>query len=319
MKTVYLIGAGAFGVRHLEGLLTARTPLSVSVIDPSPEALAKARVCSAKPGIHHISFVQEIPQGAADLAIVATTSGHREQAVCDLLAHVAISYLLLEKILFNRSAEYAEIGALLKKHSVRAWVNCPLRLMPLRKELRDTLAGERFDLHISGGARYGLMTNVMHYADYACYLAGSQDFPANTSLLDPRAIESKRAGYIELCGTVSLTFNNGSRALFTTLPQDTHGRRTVVSSNRVRAVLEEPANTAMVAEQKNNWQWEEKSAPILFQSKMTGPLAEEILETGECLLPSFEESSTLHLKILEPVRLFLEQNNIPTQAEYPFT
>ena len=319
MKTIYLIGAGALGVRHLEGLLTAQTPLSITVVDPSPASLEKARESASKTGVHSVSFVKESPRGMADVAVVATTSGHRVQAVRDLLSRASIKYMVLEKMLFNRKDDYGEIEKILQKNSVHVWVNCPLRLMPLRKELRDVLQGDTFDLHISGGARYGLMTNIMHYADYACYLAGSQDFSVDTTMLEPRAVESKRAGYLELCGTITLTFSNGSRALFTTLPQVTHGRRTVISSGHVRSVIEEPAGTAMIAEQKNNWQWEEKASPIMFQSKMTGPLIEEILSTGTCGLPSYDESANVHLKILEPVRLFLEKNNIPTQAEYPFT
>src|SRR3989344_8590279 len=181
MKKVCLVGTGALGIRHLEGLLKARAALDIAVVDLSQEALANAQKIAGEHAAHHVSCSSEMPQGDIDLAIIATTAGHRASAVKKLLESANVRAMVLEKILFTERQSYEEMGSLLKKHGVSAWVNCPLRLMPMRREMRELLAGEPFSMHFNGGGQYGLMTNIMHYADYAAFLGGSSDFEVDTS------------------------------------------------------------------------------------------------------------------------------------------
>lgn len=317
MKSVYLIGAGALGIRHLEGLLKAGTPLAITVVDRSEDALLRARAAAEHTGIHSVEFAMEPPVGVVDLAIIATTSRHRAEAIRTLLSRSNVAALLLEKILFTREAEYAEIGALLEKKSIPAWVNCPLRLMPLRRDMRTRINKEPFSLHFQGGVRHGLMTNIIHYADYACYLAGNSDFSVDTSLLAPRVMESKRSGYKEMSGTILLTFPNGTRTICTSLLHE-RGRRTILSAPQVRAVFEEPRGVATISRPETGWRWGEEPAPIVFQSAMTAPVAEEILAKEQCDLPRYKESAAVHLNILRPVGAFLTAHGIESD-EFPFT
>ena len=318
MKKVCLVGTGALGIRHLEGLLKARAALDIAVVDLSQEALANAQKVAGEHAAHHVSCSSEMPQGDIDLAIIATTAGHRASAVKKLLESANVRAMVLEKILFTERQSYDEIGTLFKERSVRAWVNCPLRLMPMRREMKDMLKGAPCAIHFNGGSQYGLMTNIMHYADYASFLAGAQDFEVETSMLSPEILESKRSGYKELQGSVTLRFKNGSIVLMTTLAHP-RSRRTTIAGKTIRAVFDEGEHTARVAEESGNWIWQEHAAPILFQSAMTGPLAEEILSTNSCQLPTFGESVALHLRILNPIAAFLEKHGKTFDMEFPFT
>lgn len=318
MHTVCLIGAGALGIRHLEGLLHATHPLAITVVDPSTEALTRAQKMAENIGIHAAVFVNEIPSQDFDLAIVATTARHRAEAVREVFRKSNPRFVLLEKILFTERSEYEHIGALLREKGALAWVNCPLRLMPVRREMRELLGGEPFSMHFNGGSQYGLMTNIMHYADYASYLAGSQDFEVDTVMLSPDILESKRSGYKELRGSIVLRFKNGSIALMTTLAH-ARPRRTTIAGTSARAVFDEGENRAWIAEEKSSWAWEASPAPLLFQSSMTGPLADEILSSGSCALPTFEESARLHLAILDPIAAFLSKIGKTFDMEFPFT
>jgi len=317
-RSIYLVGAGALGIRHLEGLLKVRTPLRITVVDRSEDALTRARAAAEHTGAHTVEFAAETPIGDADLSIIATTSRHRADAVRTLLSRSNVAALLLEKILFTQEDEYAEIGALLEKKNIPAWVNCPLRLMPLRREMREVVSEKSFSLHFQGGVQHGLMTNIIHYADYACYLAGNSDFSVDTSLLAPRMMESKRSGYKEMTGTIVLTFPNGTRTMCTSL-QHERGRRTILSGPQIRAVFEEPKGVAMLSRPENDWRWSEEPAPIVFQSAMTGPLIEEILATGRCGLPMYNESAKVHLNILTSIRSFLETHGHVSDVDFPFT
>ncbi len=57
----------------------------------------------------------------------------------------------------------------------------------------------------------------------------------------------------------------------------------------------------------------------MFQSQMTGPLTEKIITTGTCALPTLQESSIVHLSILEPVAAFLQKHGAHFKVAYPFT
>lgn len=318
MKSVCVVGAGRLGIRHVEGLLSLPTPLSIRVVDPSEDARNRVRELAKRPSPHSVSSSTDLPSsGKIDCAIIATTARERADVIRALLSRATVRALLLEKVLFTRTSDYADIGALLAKQGVAAWVNCPLRLMPLRREMQGLLGEGPFSIHFNGGKEHGLMTNIIHYADYASYLARSNDFHVDASLLAHTAAVSKRSGYRELLGSLVLHFNNGSQALCTSLSH-ARARRTVLSGTRVRAVFEE-TGTALLSEEKHDWKWREVPAPFSLQSDMTGPLIRTIMEQGTCELPTYEESSVLHLKIIDGVRGALTRILPDAEDDFPFT
>lgn len=319
-NTVYLVGVGGFGIHHLEGLITAKTPLTITVIDASLEALERARaVCRSGGSRHTVRFAAEIPKAEQiDVAIVATTSGSRANAIRSLLACVGrVRFVILEKILFDAKPDYASIGALLKKRRVEAWVNCPRRIFPLHEAIKKKMRGPLW-FHLSAGARFGLMTNVIHYIDYLCYLAKSNNFRTDTSMLVPRLLTSKRSGYHEMCGTLVFKFKDGSRGAVTTLQQPESARITIAGKN-LHAVIEESRSFALLSEKTSGWKWKEEEAPILNQSAMSGSLVEQLLKTGRCGLTPYEESAAIHLAVFEPVRRFLERSLRKPFKKYQFT
>lgn len=315
---VYLIGVGALGIRHLEGLMRSRTQLTISVVDPSAAALRAAK-CVPVPSRHRIEFVQTMTSlQQVDVAIVATTSRHRAAAVRELLRKAKIvRCIVLEKILFDRKSNYVTIEKLLIRHGVKVWVNSPVRTFPFHQKLKEKLGNGAVFCHFSGGERYGLMTTAIHDAHYASYLVGSRAFTTDTSLLRPTLVDAKRRSYKELHGTLEFCFANGSRALSTTLPFSAP-RRIAIMGKNARATIEQPGNVAWIAEKKTNWKWKQMKAPFLLQSDMTGPLIERILKTGTCDLPTFKESARIHLQLLEPVQKFLHKHGYRSNR-YPFT
>ncbi|HEY4487147.1 MAG TPA: Gfo/Idh/MocA family oxidoreductase, partial [Candidatus Paceibacterota bacterium] len=280
--TVVLIGAGALGRHHLTGLYRMSASCRITVVDPSEEALKSAKEIPV--GTDYVTFVTEMPQiNVVDLAIIATTSGHRAAAVAALLEKAGtVRHLILEKILFDKKEQYQEAGELLKAKKIRAWVNHPRRLYPFHQSLKDKIRAP-FAAHVRAGARFGLMTSVLHYADYFTYLAGSDTFTTDTSLLRSGAIESKRKGYLELFGTLIFTFENGSWGAVTTLPQE-GPLRVSIASRGLRAEMLESDGTALLNEGKRN-EWQKLDAPLLRQSDLTGAVAERILKEGTCDLP----------------------------------
>ncbi len=322
-KTVCLIGAGNIGSCHLQGLATIKTPLDISVVDSSLQSLNICREHLTELSrrtshtIHYSTRLASVPK-KLDVAIIAVRADSRARVIKQLLKHVHVRYLILEKILFQKKRDYQTIGILLKKTRTKAWVNCPLRIMPYHASLKEKIGNDPVLYEVRSGSRHGLMTNAIHYADYLAYLAGSTKFSVFTSLLSPRLLSSKRPGSFELTGTLLLRFDNGNTGILSQNSAKQISRTTTITTRRFKTTLDEANNRAVI-------QTGEKSpvkkvpAPFLLQSNMTGYIVGEILKRGTCALTPYEESALIHLNLLEPIRLFLQRTRRHSPVDYPFT
>jgi pyrroline-5-carboxylate reductase len=134
MHTILLIGAGNIGRRHLQGLLLSPFSYSIYVVDPIAACLdlAKAAVAEVEAPtvalhtIQYLSSIQLAPTNC-DVAIIATNADVRKLVVEELIAHTTPRYLILEKVLFQKEADYKTIGQLIYQKNIPTFVNCTRR------------------------------------------------------------------------------------------------------------------------------------------------------------------------------------------------
>lgn len=321
---VWVIGAGQIGSRHLQALKTVKFPLAITVVDPNQESLktTKERYDSIATGRynHEVDYLTNIPKKSnpIDLAIIATSSNVRSKVVVELLKSAKTKYLILEKILFNKKSDYEAIGKLLRKTKTKAWVNIPLRVMPAYIKAREYFKYQRIS-YIVTGSKIGLITNAIHYFDHVAFITGSTDYKVDTSGLDPDPIKAKRKGFLELNGTLTARFKNGSNISLTCYPDGNTPIISEISSGSARYIGRESEGKAWLAKADRNWQWQEIEATIPPQSKITTLLAENILNKGTCGLVEYKESKKIHLQMLEPLLKFLNKDGKNRYNSYPFT
>ncbi len=321
MKNVCLIGAGNIGSRHLQGLKKVKFPLSIQVVDPSAQSLeiAEERYEQIQTSTkHQISFLEDIEKVSKkiDLAIIATSSNARRKVIDNLFNSSDVKYLILEKILFQKKEDYINIEELLKKKKIKTWVNFSMRTMPFYRDLKRKIKGE-VQMFVSGG-QYGLITNAIHFVDYIAYLTNCYEFKVATEGLDPKPIESKRRGFLELNGTLNVYFKDGSMGSFTCYPTGDAPFVIEVLSKKYRCISRESERKAYVSSPNSNWKWIEEDTDIPFQSDMTNLVVEEVLKKGSCSLTSFKEASKLHLQLLDALLSFLNRSG-KKFTDYPFT
>lgn len=324
MFDIYIIGAGQIGSRHLQALKTVNFLLSIKAIDPNPISLktAKERYESMPKGKfqHKIEYITEIPKNKklVNLAIIATNSDIRAGVIKKLLTSSKVKNLVLEKILFNKKSDYEAIRKLLRKTKTKAWVNCSMRMMPAYQNIQQYFQNKRIS-YIVTGSKFGLITNAIHYLDHVAYLSGTTEFQINTASLDSRPIPSKRKGFLELNGTLTANFKNGSNLSLTCYPEGDAPIIVEIHSDNTQYIGRESEGKAWLARADNNWQWEELETPISFQSQLTTTMAKKILTTGKCDLVIYDESIKIHLNMLEPLLYFLNKNSNKKHNYYPFT
>ncbi len=321
-KSILIIGAGQIGSRHLQALKAVRFPLEIYVVDKSEESLkmAEERYESMPAGkvAHSVEYTLSLPNKTDfDLAIIATASSPRVAITQELLKRSKVRYLILEKLLFSKKNDYFKIGKLLRAKKIKAWVNCPMRMMPFYAGLKKEF-GRQNITYILHGNQSGLATDMIHHLDYMAFLSGSKEFSLDTRLLDKKTKESKRKGYSEITGTLTAKFKNGSFGLFRCDDKGSSSKIIEIFSEDKRYIIKESENKALVSKSPE-WQWQEVNTALPYQSQLTTILVEDLIKTGRCGLPLYEESSRYHLMALEPLLNFLNKISKKKYSFYPFT
>ena len=307
---IAIIGAGQLGSRHLQSLALLDREVPVQVVDPNPASLesAKRRLAEIPEGarLRRVEYLTDLNSLAPelDLAIVATLSDVRERVVTELLSTRRARKLILEKVLFQDPASYGRIGALLSEKGAKAWVNCPRRLWPHVRALRDRVRGAR-RLEISvDGTNWGLASNAVHFLDLAAFLSGRSDFKIVAGGLDATVLSSKRPGFVELTGTLTaalpglggLTLNaRAGDALFYEIRVFADGAEWVIRELENKARVRGGADAA----------WREESFPRPLVSRSAHAAVQSLLDDGDCGLTPYPESAALHLPLIEALTAHL--------------
>ena len=322
MKKILIIGAGQLGSRHLQSLNLVNQELDITVVDPNTASLetAKSRFEATIAQVKHtIKYTQKLTDTQPiDIAIVASTAQSRRTIIENLLNQTTVKHLVLEKILFTQEQDYYDIEKLLSRHQTKTWVNCTMRMMPYYQNLNTLFNNEAVQYHVSG-SQYGLITNAIHYLDHLAYITGVNEFELETHLLDKQVIESKRAGYYELTGTLVARFANGSLAFINCDKQGIAPIQIEIFNHRHRIISREWEQKAWQTSMEQDWKWEEVNAPIPFQSTLTAELVNSLLATDRCTLTDYTTSMQIHLQLLKPLKSFVAENRLTSHMDYPFT
>ncbi|MEO6901899.1 MAG: Gfo/Idh/MocA family oxidoreductase [Bacteroidia bacterium] len=309
MINILLIGAGQLGSRHLQALALLKIPVTIQVIDLSQESLQIAEIRfkevadSFNGTISFHTSMSEI-NPIIDVAIIATNSNGRRTIVEKLTSLATVKNIIFEKFLFTNIDDYAAVTALLEKKKISAWVNCPRRMMSIYQEIRNELIGP---IQFSAiGSSWGLGCNGIHFLDLFAYLTNSTEIILSNNLIDKKIIDSKRSGYIEFTGTITGYSSNHSFHI-TSYATANSPLQLIIDTPTIRYVIFEGSlGKVLKYTAKNNWQLEEFTFEMPFQSKLTNVAVTQIAVSGSCELTPFIESSKLHLVFLNNLISFLQ-------------
>jgi len=289
---VAVIGAGAIGARHVQAMASIAAPIDLDVVDPLPQARQRALSVLAEAGGLNEGTTREFSAIEAldtppDLAIVATASRERPQAVRAIVA-VGARALILEKVLFTRLSDYDAIEDLFAKAGVQAWVNCSLRSYPRAERLRELVGGTPFTYCVEGQG-WGLACNLVHHLDEFASLSGSDAITLDTTELDRIAAPAKRAGYVEFFGRVAGSDGrNRFAASCTSGPAG--GRKVTIALGNKRLTIS-PQQGLVI---KNGAGSQTEPYPMPPQSRMTSDYVDAILCGRGPTLPNYTTAARLH-------------------------
>lgn len=323
-NNIVIIGAGQLGSRHLQALKKVKNNLNITVVDNNESSLkiSKERYEQIQSGMsdHKVEYTTEISSLNEDIAvaIIATGSGSRRNVIETLYDKCDVKYMVLEKWLFRYTEDFSIVQQLIDKHDTKAWVNCTMRMMPYYKEVKDKLKDAPMLYSVVGGD-YGFITNLIHYVDYLMFLNNTPKFHVITDGLIPKIIRSKRDGYYEMHGSLSIICENGSVGQFTEFENSNLPPTSSITNSKMRLDIDEINGVSQMRSIANGFSKESSSFRIPFQSELTTVLVEELLNDGTCDLPTFKESSYTHITLMESILSFIKKYNLYDEKGFIFT
>ena len=304
MYNILILGAGQLGSRHLQALSYLSIESKIFVCDISNESLfiTKSRFLEmpSNPNIVSVEYLNSIVSISSeiDLAIIATSADIRFEITSKLLRHITVKNIVFEKILFQKLRHYDEMQNILTNKNVKAWVNCPRRMYPYYKEIKNQINKKNVAISIIGG-HWGLGCNAIHYIDLFSFLTANADIQCFSNLLNKDYMPSKRKNFIEITGCLSVKNSDESIMNLVSLHNSNVPDLVTIISDNVRFDIYE--SKVEVIKTSFDSSVSKENYEVLYQSKLSNIFAEEILLKGTCDLTDFETSSILHKEFIQCV------------------
>ncbi len=313
MSEVLLVGSGNIGRRHFQGLLESRKVRKIAVVEICSSARnTLTRDFGERPAGKSLSVVSCLGEVKTqpELAIVATDSRPRAELTLELLNRT-VPFIVLEKFLFSDLRDYETLDLALSKGGPSVWVNCPRRIYPQAQRLATQYRGKVHHYSVRG-AEWGFCTNAIHYFDHWMWLQGPDRPPIQNVTIQTYGLPfpAKRTGYLEVHGKLEAQCG-ASKFVARCRPGLKHSLRLELFSG-LEIEIDEQTQSML-----ENSKLREYVVP--FQSQLTAPLVDSILESGDCGLTPYQESSEYHQLFLRSLMAALPDHSFRTSTGWPVT
>ncbi|MBU2868070.1 hypothetical protein [Pacificibacter marinus] len=310
MKKILLIGCGNIGFRHLQALCASQLAgqIGLTIIEPNTAHHSRITAELGRTPVQLSEVLTALPQQADhfDLAIIATNADVRRRVFDGLVSKHTFAAIIFEKVLFQRIEDLDAVEAQLQ--GIAAHVNCGRRGFAGYQMLRDTLSFDTPVDYTVVGTQYALASNAIHFLDIAACINQSPLISLDASGLDQSGGDSKRAGYIEIYGTLKGTLENGATVSLTCTPADALLLDISIAGAALTGKIDEAAGTVTVTRG-------DVTQTLAFETRHVSgmPYLYETLLNGEgCLLPTYAESAAQHRLLLSAINTHL---NLPDQSD----
>jgi len=306
MKKIAVVGVGQLGSRHLQALAKLDFEAKIYVVDPFEKSLsiAKSRfkeIESENKHLLHPFFLTKIDEldQELDIVIIATNSDIRLRVLESLMANRNVSYLILEKVLFQKLSEYDAASELLEKSGTKTWVNCSRRMWAIYESFQKTLKNARVLSFNVYGVDWGLASNAIHMLDLFSYLSGIEVYTINMVNIFGGLNDSKRKGFKEFNGNISGTFGESLPFSISSFEKGNVPLTVEIITENEKHLISEELQKYFYSSIANNWETVETKFSIPFQSELSNIFVNDILDKGGSKLPTYEIAKKLHLPLIK--------------------
>ena len=302
MKKIIIIGIGQLGFRHAQSFLGFGESLEILLVERKKEQLIQTLTeLNSDKDIGNVNYngSSGIPTNEEfDLAIIATNADVRYTVASEIVKN-----LILEKNIFQNKDDFNTFNNLITLNNIDTWVNCPMRSFKVYSELKLELDKKQpIKMNVVGN-NWGLACNSIHYIDLIAYLTESNSISIQAGELE--VIESKRAGFVEFSGNISVKYNEMTMLNLTCGVADEFTRTIDIINGETRFLLNE--NERKIYKYRNEYLVAVCDFELPFQSQMTSKVAFDIFDSpNKVQLPKFNSTKNLHMSYID---FFLNKYN----------
>ncbi|WP_440913813.1 hypothetical protein [Candidatus Pelagibacter sp.] len=315
---IILVGAGNIGRRYLQGIAKLDTSLDIDVYDVNKNSLKVAEQkyyeIDTRNKQHKISFNSAKKETNCDLIIIATSSYERLKVIEQYKNKLSTQFWLIEKVIEQSSNNINNILSHLHKDSkVVAWVNTPRRIMKFYTELKKKInLNIPKKIYVSGGL-WGMACNTIHFIDMVEWITNQKIVSVNTKNVDNKWIKSKRIGFYEITGELSVAFSKGTQLI---LSSDPMLKDYIIN-------IEFTENDFWQIDEINGIMKHSSGKKIIgkvdYVSDISGDLVQDILSNGSCNLTNIEESCRQHKVLIDELLKHWNIHNNKQDTIVPIT
>lgn len=209
--TFLIVGLGNIGKRHLESLIKIKDSF-IYIYDIDQSCLDKLVAKNKTKRIKKVTSLKEIIK-KIDLAIIATNSDMRPNALSDSIKYLKIKNIILEKVVFQKLGYFNKFIKLSKKKKIKIYVNYPRRFWKIFLEIKKEIKKKKSNFEIIyKNNNWGLCCNAIHFIDLFFFFSDKKISQLNHySFLKKKIYNSKRKGFFELKGTINFECNNNNK------------------------------------------------------------------------------------------------------------
>lgn len=323
-ENILIVGAGQLGSRHLQSLSSLnREFYQITVVDPSHQSLETARERynevknSSSPEATYIDSISKVTRKNVFLAIISTSASVRYKVLKELTESTLISNLILEKVLFQSENQLNLATKIINKNNIKAWVNCPRREYKIYNTInKDCEDSQYVNIKVTGN-RWGLACNSIHFIDLWSYLKKFDHYSIK-NMDECTTIESKRAGYKELTGSIYAKSPSGNIELNCKNELDQPISLSVTIETDSLDIIIDECTSEILKYQKHGKDKSLVYQPV-YQSSLTSKAVIDISHTGDCKLTPYNESQMLHEELLTKTSNLFNKHSRLTDLLSPIT
>lgn len=316
-KKVAIIGLGNIGQRHLQGIMNYSSQYDIYGVDNDSNKIQELRK-QYRDDCVLLTTIEELPK-SIDMVVVATASSVRRNVINSIIeSDIDVSYMILEKVLFQNEDDYYWADEQFEKRKIKAWVNCVRRETPGYDILKSQLTDSKSFVFKVYGSDWGLCCNGIHFLDAISFLADDADIILNDGGLELPIVDSKRVGFKECFGTLSGKAGKCSGFSIECDKNDYVSTVVYIESEKFSIIIDEDKRKACIRNNEQPTGFELIDFEFPYVSELSGRIINDILTTGTCKLPSFQKSMEIHLKYIKMISSFLINNGLEVK-ECPIT
>ena len=289
-NNILLVGLGNIGLRHLESLLKLPKNFVIYVHDRDRDKVIRNKETHNLILVSDLEFIRNLSFVACVLATPASSRRIIIQKICNI---TSVKHWIIEKPIEQSIKNLKIISKITKKNNI--WVNTPRRSFTFYKNLKNKIGKKISYTSLSGNIE--IACNAIHFVDLISFLIKSDVKKIITKNLNKRWAQSKRKGYIDIFGKLTIIYNNGvifDLNVFEKIKTNVHKSYLLKIITKKKEIYEinEPKN--LISKEGRI----KKIKILKYQSEITKKFVLDLKKYNKCELPRLDKVIANHQILL---------------------